>query len=46
MAESAHISGKEMAFNAGTHHEFIKMLYTDYEKLVKPTLASFAFQKK
>jgi len=37
---------KELAFNAGTHHELIKMPYADYERLVKPTLASFAFQKK
>jgi Ala-tRNA(Pro) deacylase len=37
---------KELAFNAGTHHELIKMPYADYERLVKPTPASFAFQKK
>jgi Ala-tRNA(Pro) deacylase len=37
---------KEFAFNAGTHHELVRMLYADYERLVKPTLASFAFKKK
>ncbi|MCX6143328.1 MAG: YbaK/EbsC family protein [Ignavibacteriales bacterium] len=37
---------KEFAFNAGTHHELIRMSYADYERLVKPTMASFAFQKK
>ena len=37
---------KEFAFNAGTHHELIKMLYVDYERLVKPTLVSFAIPKK
>ena len=36
----------EFAFNAGTHHELIRMSYADYERLVKPTTASFAFQKK
>lgn len=37
---------QEFAFNAGTHHELIRMQYADYERLVKPTLASFAFKKK
>jgi len=37
---------KEFAFNAGTHHELIRMPYAEYERLVKPTPASFAFQKK
>jgi len=36
----------EFSFNAGTHHELIRMPYADYERLVKPTKASFAFQKK
>jgi Ala-tRNA(Pro) deacylase len=37
---------QEIAFNAGTHHELIRMPYADYDRLVKPTMASFAFQKK
>jgi Ala-tRNA(Pro) deacylase len=37
---------KEFAFNAGSHHELIRMSYVDYERLVKPIKASFAFQKK
>jgi Ala-tRNA(Pro) deacylase len=37
---------KEIAFNAGTHHELIRMSYADYARLVKPSVASFAFQKK
>jgi Ala-tRNA(Pro) deacylase len=37
---------EEISFNAGTHHELIRMPYADYERLVKPTMASFAFQKK
>ena len=37
---------EEFSFNAGTHHELVRMSYADYERLVKPTMASFAFQKK
>ena len=29
----------EIAFNAGTHTELIKMAYADYEKLVRPKVA-------
>jgi Ala-tRNA(Pro) deacylase len=36
----------EFAFNAGSHHELIRMYYGDYARLVKPTVASFAFKKK
>ena len=32
---------KEIAFNAGTHTEIIKMAYADYETLVKPTVLAF-----
>lgn len=31
----------EIAFNAGTHTEVIKMNYEDYEELVKPTVLDF-----
>lgn len=37
---------KEIAFNAGSHRELMKMPYVDYEQLVKPTVGSFAIQKK
>jgi Ala-tRNA(Pro) deacylase len=30
----------EIAFNAGTHTEVVKMAYRDYERLVKPRLLS------
>ncbi|MBV8845432.1 MAG: YbaK/EbsC family protein, partial [Bryobacterales bacterium] len=33
---------KEIAFNAGTHHELIRMAYADFERLVKPTIATFS----
>ena len=32
---------KEIAFNAGSHTEVIRMSWTDYERLVKPRVASF-----
>ncbi len=32
---------EEIAFNAGTHNELIKMSYKDYEKLAKPRVAKF-----
>jgi len=31
----------EMVFNAGTHTELIKLAYSDFERLVKPKVASF-----
>lgn len=33
---------KEIAFNAGSHTELIKMAYTDFENLVKPKTAQFS----
>lgn len=32
---------KEIAFNAGTHTEVIKMSYADYEQLVQPEVVDF-----
>ncbi len=32
---------KEIAFNAGSHTELIKMAYSDFARLVKPRVASF-----
>lgn len=37
---------KEISFNAGNHHELIRMSYADYERLTRPNLASFTIQKK
>ncbi len=31
----------EIAFNAGSHTEVIKLAYKDFERLVKPTVVSF-----
>lgn len=33
---------KEIAFNAGTHRELIRMAWADYKKLADPTMARFA----
>lgn len=37
---------KEIAFNAGTHRELIRMQYADFERLVKPRVAEFSVVKK
>jgi Ala-tRNA(Pro) deacylase len=33
---------KEIAFNAGTHRELIRIAYEDFARLVKPLVAKFA----
>jgi Ala-tRNA(Pro) deacylase len=37
---------EEIAFNACTHSQLVKMAYADYERLVKPIRLEFAFQSK
>jgi Ala-tRNA(Pro) deacylase len=32
---------KEIAFNAGSHLELIKLAYSDFERLVEPTIVDF-----
>ena len=36
---------KEIAFNAGTHNELIRLSYADFETLVKPTVLNFASRR-
>ena len=36
------LSDKEIAFNAGTHAELLRMPLNDYKRLVKPTVVKFA----
>lgn len=36
---------EEIAFSAGTHSELIRMSYADYEKLVKPKVIRFSFNR-
>ncbi len=33
---------REIAFNAGSHHELIRMAYSDFERLVGPEVMSFS----
>ena len=33
---------EEIAFNAGSHTELIKLAYRDFERLVKPKAAKFS----
>jgi len=33
---------KEIAFNAGSHRELIRLAYADFERLVKPTVLKFS----
>lgn len=35
------VEDREITFNAGSHTEVIKLAYADFERLVKPTVASF-----
>jgi len=37
---------EEIAFNAGTHTELIKLSYSDYKKLVNPKKIKCSFQSK
>jgi Ala-tRNA(Pro) deacylase len=35
----------EIAFNAGTHTELIKMSYQDFERIVQPRIARFSYHE-
>jgi len=37
---------KEIAFNAGTHNELIRLSYEDFAKLVHPKVADFAMEEE
>ena len=37
---------KEIAFNAGSHYELIKLGYKDFERLVNPKVADFSARMK
>ena len=39
-------SDPEIAFNAGSHREAIRMRYCDFEVLVKPTVAEFGIVRR
>jgi Ala-tRNA(Pro) deacylase len=46
IADASLSEDREISFNAGTHHEMIRLPYKDFEQLVKPTMGSFAVQKR
>jgi Ala-tRNA(Pro) deacylase len=35
------VSNSDIAFNAGSHEEVLKLAYRDFERLVKPNVLSF-----
>jgi Ala-tRNA(Pro) deacylase len=35
---------EEIAFNAGSHSELVRMAYKDFERLVHPTVAKFSLR--
>lgn len=37
---------EEIAFNAGSHRELVKMAYKDFERLVKPKIVKFSVEIK
>ena len=37
---------KEIAFNAGSHYELIRVAYKDFERLVNPKIADFSVKMK
>jgi Ala-tRNA(Pro) deacylase len=45
IADESLTKDKEIAFNACSHRELIRMLWDDFERLVKPKLARFAAGK-
>ncbi len=36
------VEDREIAFNAGSHYELLKMAYADFERLVKPEVMEFS----
>jgi Ala-tRNA(Pro) deacylase len=40
------IRGREIAFNAGSHREAIRMPYLEFERLVRPTVAAFGTEAR
>jgi len=44
-AEESLTKDKEIAFNAGTHNELIRMAYADFARLVEPKVTRFLLSK-
>lgn len=45
LAEENLAENEEIAFNAGTHKELVKMSYRDYEELVEPQIMAVGVKK-
>jgi Ala-tRNA(Pro) deacylase len=45
-AAKALAEDEEISFNAGSHSELMKLAYKDFERLVKPKIASFSSRLK
>ncbi|MBI2555957.1 MAG: YbaK/EbsC family protein, partial [Planctomycetes bacterium] len=37
---------REIAFNAGSHRELVKLAYKDFEQLAKPKVITFSVERK
>jgi len=46
IVETGLTEDEEIAFNAGSHKELVKLGYRDFERLVSPTVLSFGVKKK
>jgi Ala-tRNA(Pro) deacylase len=42
--DEAFSKNQDIAFNAGSHRELLRLAYHDYENLVKPTVVRFSYQ--
>lgn len=45
-AASSLAEDEEIAFNAGSHRELVRMKYGDFERLVRPQVKKFSLRKK
>jgi Ala-tRNA(Pro) deacylase len=45
-AASSLAEDEEIAFNAGSHRELVKMKYEDFARLVRPQVKKFSLRKK
>jgi len=46
IAETGLTEDEEIAFNAGSHKELVKLAYRDFESLVGPTVLNFGVKKR
>jgi len=44
-ADTSLARDKEIAFNAGSHLELVKLAYSDFARLVEPTIVDFAIPR-